>query len=190
MGRGSPDRRSREQALAPVQGRQSRFRADFYHLLEEFEGSDAVETVASELQAMHDAQSQVERRLKQARAAAADVLDEQIRVFETLFPGGFTGSAWQDEWRAPIDEGEARKRHVNSAVALAQVLTAEALADKTGEEVLAQAVAVPADLAASPSSSSRSATPATPTRRQPRSATPSANSSTARTSTRTGCVPS
>ena len=53
---------------------------------------------------------------------------------------------------APIDEGEARKRHVNSAVALAQAsLTAEALADKTGEEVLAQAAPSSADQFCSPS---------------------------------------
>ncbi|MEC7949132.1 MAG: hypothetical protein VX265_16300 [Myxococcota bacterium] len=126
-------------------GKLRSFRSDFYHLLDEFEGSDAViATVASELQATHDAQSQVERRLKQAaEQPPLMTFDEQVRVFEHLFPGGFTGPTWQDEWRAPIDETSARKRHVNPAVALAtETLSAEHLADKTGEEVLALAIEV------------------------------------------------
>lgn len=126
-------------------GKLRAFRADFYHLLEEFDGSDAViATVASELQATHDAQSQVERRLKQAaEQPPLMTFDEQIRVFETLFPGGFQGPTWQDEWRAPIDDASARKRHVNPAVQLAaETLSAEALADKTGEEVLALVIKV------------------------------------------------
>jgi len=139
------DEAENKRSLRFQDGKLRSFRADFYHLLEEFEGSDAViATVASELQATHDAQSQVERRLKQAAEQPPLMsFDEQVRVFETLFPGGFTGTTWLDEWRSPVDEGEARKRHVNSAVALAQeTLSAEALADKTGEEVLALAVAV------------------------------------------------
>jgi hypothetical protein len=126
-------------------GKLRAFRSDFYHMLEEFEGSDAViATVASELQATHDAQSQVERRLKQAaEQPPLMTFDEQIRVFEKLFPGGFQGPAWQDEWRAPLEDASARKRHVNPAVSLAtELLSAEALADKTGEDVLNAAIKV------------------------------------------------
>lgn len=126
-------------------GKLRRFKEEYYHLLDEYDASDAViATVAEELIATHDAHNQIERRRKQA-AEQPPVMsfDEQVRVFEHLFPGGFQGDTWLDECRRPTDEGGHRKRHVEAALTKAQeILTKEALEGKLSEEIIAAVVEV------------------------------------------------
>jgi hypothetical protein len=126
-------------------GKLRTFKEEFFHFLDEFDASDAViETMAEELIATHDAHNQVERRRKQA-AEQPPVMsfDEQVRVFEHLFPGGFQGDTWLDESRRPMDEQGFRKRHVDAALEKAQeILGKEALEGKLSEEIIAATVEV------------------------------------------------
>jgi hypothetical protein len=126
-------------------GRLRTFKVDYYHMLEEFEASEAVvATMAEELNATHDAHAQVERRRSQAaEQLPVMTFDEQVRVFDHLFPGGFTGEKWLDAWRHPLNDGDSRKRHVDPALVIARErLSPEALESASSAEILAAAAVV------------------------------------------------
>jgi len=109
--------REKRRSLQFQDGRTRSFAEGFYHLLERWTGSTPERT------------QQVARNLASAHAqilahgdsdpAESDVsFRDQLKLFRERFPGGFSGDAWADAYRRPVDSRKA-KRHVDIAVTLA-----------------------------------------------------------------------
>ncbi|MCB9779254.1 MAG: hypothetical protein H6742_11875 [Alphaproteobacteria bacterium] len=111
-------------------GRVRKFKDGFYHLLEPLdEGPAASATLAEELLFKYRKALQDEADRRGHGAQPPMSFDTQVRVFASLFAGGFHGSDYVESFRTAAD-GRGRKRLRDPAIAVAQdLLAADRLAD-------------------------------------------------------------
>jgi hypothetical protein len=104
-------------------GRARTFKQGFYSLLEEVdEPLDVTEGIVAELEGKLDLTRARREVIERAKSDGRHVVtfDDQWRIFEHLYPGGFQDPTYVSEQRHSEEEGKRRKSHVDPVIEEAQ----------------------------------------------------------------------
>lgn len=112
-------------------GNMRKFRQDFLHFFTPVERSEAArESIIERLQEKHAESLEVHRQRKMPLKDPVMSMDEQIAVFRSFYPGGFTDPEYLKTWRG--EEGRRLKRHLDPDVTRAK--------KRLGKAVLAELI--------------------------------------------------
>lgn len=106
-------------------GKVRKMKEGFYHLLDPLdEGPAAAATLAEELERKYQQALRDQRELDRRTGTPVMSFEDQLRVFRSLYPGGFEDPAYVDSVRVS-DDGRRRKHHRDPAIEEARELLSE-----------------------------------------------------------------